>query len=624
MGIHWKYEKGREQMFRFFSAQSSGRNEKVWKAFVDFSVESGGNHSFCPCFLAFLGPLGVTWMIRSSFILSCVVLGFTFVICGTVSAEEGATQYTVARIFGKNKTYAYDENSVEHGVVLLDFYNDACGPCRSMMPYVSQLVQKGYRISKVNTDQFPDWAQRFNITKIPCFVVIVDGKEVARHTGTTTRQNLESMIVSAGGSPVMTHPEPANSGREVLVQQQSAPSAWRGREQNVAVLDIMEGRYTFSPTFEASTANQAIASNVGNLPEGAKGAESGGFAGNAESAASGRFVRTAEETQTVADALRSGGSAGSEALDSSALAQHALASTVRIYVHNQNGQEGTGSGTLVDCRSGHALILTCGHLFREYKSGDTITVNVFTSAGMRTIPAKYVSHDLERDLGLLSITIQEPVETAPVVASDFRLFNGMSICTSGCSKGANPTVQKGVITAQNRYIGSPNIETSALPVEGRSGGGMFTADGRLLGVCMAADPEYQEGMFSSYEAIHAYFASLKMQDFVLSPRNESQKSLQNPVSKPEEEATLLLADLPAQASSTENKVVSSAPSFVPVLPQESVPETLEPTVLKEAVPQEQTLSNAEPVAPIEPAAPIGLNPEPSLTGENTPAWPPHW
>ena len=37
--------------------------------------------------------------------------------------------------------------------VLLDFYADWCGPCRSMMPTVEQLSAKGYPVKRMNIDQ---------------------------------------------------------------------------------------------------------------------------------------------------------------------------------------------------------------------------------------------------------------------------------------------------------------------------------------------------------------------------------------------------------------------------------------------------------------------------------------
>jgi hypothetical protein len=41
-----------------------------------------------------------------------------------------------------------------------------------------------------------------------------------------------------------------------------------------------------------------------------------------------------------------------------------------------------------------------------------------------------------------------------------------------------------------------------MPVDGRSGGGLFSADGFLIGICNAADRENQEGIYASLPIIH--------------------------------------------------------------------------------------------------------------------------
>ena len=42
-----------------------------------------------------------------------------------------------------------------------------------------------------------------------------------------------------------------------------------------------------------------------------------------------------------------------------------------------------------------------------------------------------------------------------------------------------------------------------MPQVGRSGGGLFTADGLVIGVCSAADRQQHEGLYASLGAIHA-------------------------------------------------------------------------------------------------------------------------
>ena len=43
-----------------------------------------------------------------------------------------------------------------------------------------------------------------------------------------------------------------------------------------------------------------------------------------------------------------------------------LAATVRLRVEDAQGRS-FGTGTIIDARSGEALVITCGHLFRESK-----------------------------------------------------------------------------------------------------------------------------------------------------------------------------------------------------------------------------------------------------------------
>ena len=91
--------------------------------------------------------------------------------------------------------------------VLLDFYADWCGPCRSMMPTVEQLAANGYPVRRMNVDQYHDLAQRFGITSIPCFVMIVDGKEAGRVVGPTSIGRLEQLC-SLGRAPAPPLPTP--------------------------------------------------------------------------------------------------------------------------------------------------------------------------------------------------------------------------------------------------------------------------------------------------------------------------------------------------------------------------------------------------------------------------------
>ena len=82
--------------------------------------------------------------------------------------------------------------------VLLDFSADWCGPCRKMEPVVQQLSAAGYPIQKVNIDQQRELANRHQVTSIPCFVLVANGKEVDCLVGAADASQLVAMFDRAG------------------------------------------------------------------------------------------------------------------------------------------------------------------------------------------------------------------------------------------------------------------------------------------------------------------------------------------------------------------------------------------------------------------------------------------
>jgi hypothetical protein len=161
-----------------------------------------------------------------------------------------------------------------------------------------------------------------------------------------------------------------------------------------------------------------------------------------------------------------------------------------------------GTGTVVDCRQGEALILTCGHIFRESQGQGRVEVDLFASPSDRGVAGQVVAWDLKRDLALVSVFTETAIEAVRVGGADRRLAAGDPVVTVGCNGGADPTIHHSRVTAVDKYLGPPNVQVAGQPVQGRSGGGLFAIDGTLVGVCNAADPADNEGLFAALPAIH--------------------------------------------------------------------------------------------------------------------------
>jgi hypothetical protein len=89
-----------------------------------------------------------------------------------------------------------------------------------------------------------------------------------------------------------------------------------------------------------------------------------------------------------------------------------------------------------------------------------------------------------------------------VAPPGYTVRPGDRVFTIGCDKGADPSVRQTHITAVNKYRGKPNFTAAGQPIDGRSGGGLFSADGCLIGICNAADPRDDEGLYAGLASIH--------------------------------------------------------------------------------------------------------------------------
>ena len=81
--------------------------------------------------------------------------------------------------------------------VLVDFYADWCGPCKTMAPALDELAAARageVLVAKLDTDREPEIAGRFGIRGIPTLIVFRGGSESARSTGAIGAKELAELV----------------------------------------------------------------------------------------------------------------------------------------------------------------------------------------------------------------------------------------------------------------------------------------------------------------------------------------------------------------------------------------------------------------------------------------------
>lgn len=85
------------------------------------------------------------------------------------------------------------------GLVVIDFWATWCGPCKIISPIVEELAgeyEGKAAFGKINTDEHPDLASRFNIRGIPTLMFFKGGKNVDQLVGAVPKAQLVEKIDS--------------------------------------------------------------------------------------------------------------------------------------------------------------------------------------------------------------------------------------------------------------------------------------------------------------------------------------------------------------------------------------------------------------------------------------------
>ena len=80
--------------------------------------------------------------------------------------------------------------------VLLDFYADWCGPCKMIAPLIQEIADENdaYKICKVNVDESPEIAAKYQVMSIPTLVVLKNGDVHKQAVGAQNKEAILAMF----------------------------------------------------------------------------------------------------------------------------------------------------------------------------------------------------------------------------------------------------------------------------------------------------------------------------------------------------------------------------------------------------------------------------------------------
>lgn len=340
---------------------------------------------------------------------------------------------------------------------ILEFSASWCGPCKEMKPQIDELIRKKYPVRVLDADEYPDLRQNYRISKVPTFVIVdPDGREIGRSEGVQQASELASRF-------------------RVL------KTNWLESRKNQAEVAVEE-----------------------ELPA------------------------NDQEPNVGSRAARKFGQPG-ETIDAEHENEHAKPwqTVVRIVVHG-GGVMGFGSGTIISSNAQESLILTCAHIFKiensrqQYAPGQfprQVTVDLFDGVlrgqGLKTatrgIPARVIDYDFQSDVGLIAISPGYTLPASPVVPANWKPSTNMKMITAGCSGGRDATLwNTNVVKPESKLLIEKKpyeaIECLHEPTQGRSGGGLFTLDHYVAGVCDMAVVGGQRGYYATPNSIHKILA----------------------------------------------------------------------------------------------------------------------
>jgi thioredoxin 1 len=98
-------------------------------------------------------------------------------------------------------TAAFDEYVGQEGLTVVDFWASWCGPCIQMAPQFEKAAElrPDYHFAKVNVDEEPQLAAKFQVSSIPTLAVLRDGELLGMAPGVVKAKELVQALDKLAG-----------------------------------------------------------------------------------------------------------------------------------------------------------------------------------------------------------------------------------------------------------------------------------------------------------------------------------------------------------------------------------------------------------------------------------------
>lgn len=91
----------------------------------------------------------------------------------------------------------FEETIKKNSLVFVDFWANWCGPCRALAPTIVELAKEytgKILIGKLDVDENPSTAERFQVFSIPTMIVFKNGQEAERLVGLCPKNKIADTL----------------------------------------------------------------------------------------------------------------------------------------------------------------------------------------------------------------------------------------------------------------------------------------------------------------------------------------------------------------------------------------------------------------------------------------------